>query len=83
MFPYTPNEDQEQYMRAEKLHALGVIEMIHPDDLEPRRLVGIVGTVLSRTPAQQNWRTDGADQSVRVIADLLHSRRPPAEALRA
>ena len=83
VFPYTSNEDQEQYIRAEKLHARGVIEMIHPDDLEPRRLVGIVGTVLSRTPAQQNWRTDGADQSVRVIADLLHSRRPPAEALRA
>jgi predicted glycosyltransferase len=83
VFPYTPNEDQEQYMRAEKLHALGVIEMIHPDDLEPRRLAGIVGTVLGRAPAQQNLRLDGADQSARVVADLLHLRARRAEALRA
>jgi predicted glycosyltransferase len=83
VFPYTANDDQEQFIRAEKLHALGVIEMIHPDDLEPRRLARIVGTVLARTPAEPNWQMDGADHSARVVRGLLHSRTRQAEALRA
>jgi predicted glycosyltransferase len=80
VFPYTANDDQEQYIRAEKLHALGVVEMIHPDALEPARLAGIIGAVLGKNPSPQNWRMDGAGESARAIGGLLHSHTGAAEA---
>jgi predicted glycosyltransferase len=83
VFPYTANDDQEQYIRAEKLHALGIVEMIHPGVLEPVRLAGIIRTAMRKSPAPRNWRMDGAEASARAISRLLHSRARAAEALRA
>jgi predicted glycosyltransferase len=83
VFPYTANGDQEQYIRAEKLHALGVVEMIHPGVLEPLRLSCIIRAVLEKKPAARNWRMDGAEESARAISRLLHSRARAVGAMRA
>jgi len=80
VFPYTANDDQEQYIRAEKLQALGVIEMLHTDDLQPHRLAAVVNAALQKEPASINWRMNGAEQSARAIRRLLqsHNRVPQA-----
>ncbi len=83
VFPYTANDDQEQHLRAEKLHALGVLEMIHPAALEPLRLCTIIRAVLQKEPVPHNWRMNGAEESARVIRGLLHSHTRAMEALPA
>lgn len=83
VFPYTAKDDQEQYIRANKLHALGVLEMIHPDGLEPQRLSGIIRETLRRKPAPYKWRMDGAEESARAVRALLDSHTPAVEAVQA
>jgi predicted glycosyltransferase len=77
VFPYTVNDDQEQYIRAEKLRQLGVIDMIHPDALEPTRLAAAIRAALRRNPAHLECNLHGAEESARLLTELLQ----PAERL--
>lgn len=77
VFPYTANDDQEQYIRAEKLHQLGVIDVIHPDALEPAKLAAVIRTALLRNPAHLECDLHGAEESARLLKQLLQ----PAERL--
>jgi predicted glycosyltransferase len=75
VFPYTANDDQEQYIRAAKLCQLGVIDMIHPDALEPPKLADVIRATLCRAPAHFECDLRGAEESARLLKELLH----PAE----
>lgn len=55
----------EQLIRAERLSRLGLVEMVHPDDLTPERLVGKVKHLLERGPIYES----------RVGVDLSGARR--------
>jgi len=72
VFPYTANNDQEQYIRAVKLCQLGVIDMIHPDALEPPKLATAIRAALRREPAQFECNLRGAEESARLLRELLH-----------
>ena len=77
VFPYTANDDQEQYIRAEKLHQLGVIDLIHPDALEPAKLAAVIRTALRKNPAHLECDLHGAEESTRFLKKLFQ----PAERL--
>jgi len=72
VFPYTANDDQEQYIRAVKLCQLGVIDIIHPDGMEPRKLATAIRSALRREPAQFKCNLRGAEESARLLRELLH-----------
>jgi predicted glycosyltransferase len=72
VFPYTANDDQEQYIRAAKLHQLGVIDVIHPDALEPPKLAAVIRAGLCKPRAQFEGDLHGAEESARLLKMLLH-----------
>lgn len=72
VFPYTANDDQEQYIRAEKLHQLGVIDVIHPDALEPTKLAAAIRAALCRNRACFECDLHGAEESARLLKELLY-----------
>ena len=55
----------EQLIRAERLQALGLLDMIHPQDLTPSRLRSKVEEVMAR----------GRDSNLRVHVDLSGASR--------
>jgi len=75
VFPYTANDDQEQYIRAAKLCQLGVIAVIHPDALEPPKLAAVIRAALCKAQAHFECDLRGAEESARLLQELLH----PAE----
>jgi predicted glycosyltransferase len=79
VFPYTANDDQEQYIRAEKLERLGAIDVIHPDALEPHRMASAISAGLRKTPARFGCDLNGAQESARILQELLHPAGPREE----
>jgi predicted glycosyltransferase len=72
VFPYTANDDQEQYIRAAKLDQLGVIDLLHPYALEPPKLAAVIRAALRRAPAHFECDLHGAEKSARLMKELLH-----------
>jgi len=72
VFPYTANDDQEQYIRAAKLDQLGVIDVLHPDALEPPKLAAVIRAALRRAPAHFECDLRGAEKSARLMKEFLH-----------
>ena len=67
---------QEQLIRAERLHALGLVDMLHPDDLTPHAL----SAWLARRPgsvrrARDHIDLNGLSRLPRLLKHLLHGRR--------
>lgn len=76
VFPYTANDDQEQYLRAEKLQKLGIVDVIHPDALEPGKLAQVVDAALRKNRARLECDINGAEQTARILKRLLRVAEP-------
>ena len=63
----------EQLIRAEQLSALGLVEMIHPDDLCPERMRNTVEELLKRGPRSSGPAIDfsGAARTVEMISERI------------
>ena len=48
VYPFTGNNDQEQTIRADKLQALGLVEVIQPHELNPERMKALMLHALSQ-----------------------------------
>jgi predicted glycosyltransferase len=48
VYPFTGNNNQEQTIRAEKLRALGLVEIIREAELQPERLAALMRPMLSQ-----------------------------------
>lgn len=71
ILPFTGNDDQEQTIRAAKLEQLGVVDMIHPEELMPDRFAEKVITCLQQTPTSMMFDMRGVEKTaqwVRAIA---------------
>jgi predicted glycosyltransferase len=67
---------QEQLVRAEVLSRRGLVRMIHPDELSPRRLLSAVSDLLERPPSRSAaLDMDGLPRFAVELGALL-SRRP-------
>ncbi len=51
VYPFSGNDNQEQRLRAEKLRARGLVEIISPDELRPDRLAELMLQSLGRPQA--------------------------------
>lgn len=53
VYPFTGNNNQEQTIRAHKLRALGLVEVIHGDELRPEQLAAQMAMLLKQPQAQR------------------------------
>lgn len=71
LVPFAEMRETEQTMRAERLAASGVAEMLAPAAMTPDRLAQAVERAAQRTPAVPAIDTGGARRTARLIAGML------------
>lgn len=75
--PYAGGMETEQTLRAARLHARGVIQVIAEADLTPERLAQSVETALDRPPAHAaGLDLNGAEKSAQILARLVGRMHP-------
>lgn len=75
--PLSHNErDQEQLQRTQKLEKLGIVKVIHPNNLEPTNLAKKIINCLENKPVQVNKLFDlkGADNTTAFLQTLLEKK---------
>jgi predicted glycosyltransferase len=72
---YPSNKDREQAIRAEKLEKLGLLTILHADDLYPERLTEKIFAALKQDCHRQvaeKLELQGAEQTARLLQQLLN-----------
>ncbi|MBV8334798.1 MAG: hypothetical protein JO358_04975 [Alphaproteobacteria bacterium] len=75
--PFAAERETEQQLRAERLAARGVIELVPENDLSPARLALAIERAADREPPTMAIDTSGAHRAARLIADMICSRTKP------
>lgn len=67
------NQDKEQLVRTQKLEKLGIVEVLHPENLEPAHVANIFVTSLNKSlvTSQRFFNLKGADNTTAVLQKLL------------
>ena len=65
VLPFAQNREQKQ--RAETMAALGALELLTPDDLEPELLASRIEEALNKTPAPAGINLDGAAHTAKWL----------------
>jgi predicted glycosyltransferase len=72
VYPFTGGGNWEQTLRAEKLQALGVLEVIHRDELDAARLAEkITLTINKPRPETPALDLGGAEKTATLLAELV------------
>jgi predicted glycosyltransferase len=71
--PFASGRETEQSLRAERLAAHGVLELVLENQLSPERLASAIDRAISARPATIAIDTGGAGRSARLIADMIRS----------
>lgn len=72
VYPFTGNGDQEQTIRANKLRELGIVEVIHGDELNPAKLAEKILSTLSKSkPDVALLDLKGVEQTAAILAELV------------
>jgi predicted glycosyltransferase len=73
--PFAAERETEQSLRAERLAARGVLEMVREAELSPECLDQAIARAIARGPGSISVATDGARRSARAIAELIRYRQ--------
>ncbi|MCC3416970.1 MAG: hypothetical protein JGK24_19260 [Microcoleus sp. PH2017_29_MFU_D_A] len=71
MLPFVGNGDLEQTIRSQKLEKLGILNVIHPADLEPKKLALKIVKCLMETPNPVRFDLQGVDKTAVFLKALL------------
>ena len=71
--PFASGRETEQSLRAERLAARGVLELVPENLLSPERLASAINRAAFARPATVAIDTGGARRSARLIADMIRS----------
>lgn len=74
LVPFAAERETEQLLRAERLAALGAVEMVREDELSPSVLAAAIERAAAREPAGVAIDTGGAARSARIIAEIVSKR---------
>ncbi len=74
VLPFTGNDDQEQTLRAERLEALDLVQVIRPDGLQPERLAQQVMDCLQWRPSTRSFDFRGVEKTAAYLRDLVHAK---------
>ncbi len=72
--PFASGHETEQSLRAERLAARGVLELVPENQLSPERLASAIDRAIFARSATIAIDTEGARRSAELIADLIRSR---------
>lgn len=73
VFPFiSENQSGEQSIRAKKLEQLGVLQILHPEDLSGDRLTERILSYLNQTSATHQFDLNGAEKSALRLKQLLY-----------
>jgi predicted glycosyltransferase len=75
LVPFAAERETEQLLRAGRLAALGVVELLRESELTPLLLTAAIERATARLPAAIAIDTDGAARSARLIVEMLGSAR--------
>ena len=75
VYPYTPDNDLEQQIRARKLTSLGRVELLHPAMLSPEVLAPKITRMLLNKPATLTFDMDGAANSALILRSAVAAKR--------
>lgn len=70
------SQDKEQLVRTQKLEKLGIVEVIHPDNLNPTHVANMLVTCLNSDPVidHQKFNLRGADNTTAFLQKFLGSK---------
>jgi predicted glycosyltransferase len=71
LVPFAAGRETEQQLRAERLAARGVVEMVVERELSPDRLAAAIERSVAAGPARLSVDTGGARRSARLVARLI------------
>ena len=71
--PFSSERETEQRLRAERLAASGVLELMPEARLSPARLARAIQRASEREPATFTVDMDGASRSARLIANMIRN----------
>jgi len=71
LVPFAAARETEQLVRAERLAALGAVELVRESELSPESLGAAIERAASRRPATVSLDTNGAANSARLIAAMI------------
>jgi len=76
LLPFTGNNNEEQTIRAEKLEALGLANMISGEDLRPALLAEKMRSELGTAPRSVGLKLKGAQETAVFVKELLENGAP-------
>jgi predicted glycosyltransferase len=76
VYPYTPNEDREQHIRAKRLESLGIVELLYPETLAPDLLASKIVRMLAprQAPFAFDFDMDGASNAASILRSAVAAR---------
>jgi predicted glycosyltransferase len=72
--PFAAERETEQQLRAERLAARGVLELVSEAELSPARLAFAIERAVEATPQKIPIDTGGARRTANLIADMIRHR---------
>jgi predicted glycosyltransferase len=76
--PHTTPEADEQLRRAIILSRLGVVRMLHEDDMTPETLAAEILRTIDFQPSPMHVKLDGAERTCEIVRELVSARTLPA-----
>lgn len=73
LLPFTGNDDQEQTIRAGKLDRMGIVTLLHPDDLNPSHFTSKITTCLQQKPTPQQFDLNGVENTAMYLRQLCQT----------
>jgi predicted glycosyltransferase len=77
LVPFAAARETEQLVRAERLAALGAVELVRASELSPASLAAAIERAAAREPATVAIDTAGATRSARSIAAMIRPGSAP------
>lgn len=74
LLPFTGNDDQEQKMRSERLEELGIVSVIHPEELNPERFAQKVIACLQQTPSSATFDMQGVEKTAQLVRAIVQKQ---------
>jgi predicted glycosyltransferase len=79
LVPFAAERETEQLTRAERLAALGAVELVRENELSPQTLATAIERAAAREPATVAIDTGGAAHTARLIAAMIRPGERRAE----
>jgi predicted glycosyltransferase len=73
LVPFAAERETEQPIRAERLAALGAVELVRENELSPQSLAAAIERAAAREPATIAIDTGGAVRTARLLAPMIGS----------